>query len=126
MTPESADLTAYDSSSGGGGGGYGAVREYDEDHVCTIEADAGPCSGYYRRWHYDPASETCKEFIFTGCSGNGNNFETRRRCEEVCGSRYGVDSWQLRAPFKDLEPMSSIIIRDGEEYSPAPTRQLIL
>ena len=79
------------------------------------------CMGRFRRWYYDAAEEECKEFFFRGCSGNGNNFESKDQCERLCGKRYGKDSWQLRDenPFNGLESSSLIRLEEGQEYRPA-------
>lgn len=42
------------------------------------------CVGGYRRWWYDASNGVCKEFIFSGCGGNRNNFPTKNSCEEAC------------------------------------------
>ena len=78
------------------------------------------CMGRFRRWYYDAAEEECKEFFFRGCSGNGNNFESKDQCERLCGKRYGKDSWQLRDenPFNGLESSSLIRLEEGQEYRP--------
>ena len=78
------------------------------------------CMGRFRRWYYDAAEEECKEFFFRGCSGNGNNFESKEQCERLCGHRYGKDSWQLpdENPFNGLESSSLIRLEEGQEYKP--------
>ena len=76
------------------------------------------CMGRFRRWHYDAEAEECKMFYFRGCSGNGNNFESKEQCERLCGNRYGKDSWQLNRdnPFNGLESSSLIRLEEGQEY----------
>ncbi|KAJ8880674.1 hypothetical protein PR048_017144 [Dryococelus australis] len=44
----------------------------------------GPCRGRQSNWYYDPASDTCKEFEYGGCQGNGNRFADQQACEERC------------------------------------------
>ncbi len=41
--------------------------------------------GAGRRFHFDQESGECVEVDYLGCFGTGNLFETRERCQEVCG-----------------------------------------
>uniref|UniRef100_A0A131YIT6 Pancreatic trypsin inhibitor n=1 Tax=Rhipicephalus appendiculatus TaxID=34631 RepID=A0A131YIT6_RHIAP len=51
---------------------------------CTLEPDWGPCRAIMSRWYYDYNSGNCKEFLYGGCGGNGNNFETTDECKQNC------------------------------------------
>ncbi|KAK4885313.1 hypothetical protein RN001_001584 [Aquatica leii] len=53
---------------------------------CFMDSDIGPCHNYDPRWHYDRNDGSCKQFMYGGCPGNGNNFYTDTECEEKCGS----------------------------------------
>ena len=52
--------------------------------VCQLLADTGPCTAAFRRWHFDTKSGECSPFVYGGCGGNANNFETREACEKGC------------------------------------------
>ncbi|XP_069673465.1 papilin isoform X4 [Periplaneta americana] len=52
--------------------------------ACYLPKIAGPCEGYYPHWYYDPERQQCGQFIYGGCLGNNNRFETREDCEELC------------------------------------------
>ncbi|KAK1169685.1 hypothetical protein AOXY_G8544 [Acipenser oxyrinchus oxyrinchus] len=54
--------------------------------VCSEEAVTGPCRAMLPRWYFDLASGQCVQFIYGGCGGNRNNFETQEYCFSVCGS----------------------------------------
>ncbi|XP_048486291.1 papilin isoform X3 [Plutella xylostella] len=54
------------------------------DDVCNMEQDSGSCDGYYIKWFYDRLRGDCGQFIYTGCGGNQNNFETQEACEGRC------------------------------------------
>ncbi|KAK6485413.1 amyloid-beta A4 protein-like [Huso huso] len=54
--------------------------------VCSEEAETGPCRAMLPRWYFDLASGQCVQFIYGGCGGNRNNFETQEYCLSVCGS----------------------------------------
>ena len=52
--------------------------------LCLQPVEAGPCRGYFPRWFYNTTSERCEQFIYGGCKGNVNRFETRENCESAC------------------------------------------
>ncbi|RXM33100.1 Amyloid beta A4 protein [Acipenser ruthenus] len=54
--------------------------------VCSEEAVTGPCRAMLPRWYFDLVSGQCVQFIYGGCGGNRNNFETQEYCLSVCGS----------------------------------------
>ncbi|XP_053376969.1 papilin-like [Mercenaria mercenaria] len=45
------------------------------------------CLAYMRRWRYEPSTRACENFIYGGCGGNANNFETLEACEGKCLAR---------------------------------------
>lgn len=52
--------------------------------VCYLPKSAGQCEGYYPTWYYDYERKQCAQFIYTGCLGNNNKFQTRDECEYLC------------------------------------------
>uniref|UniRef100_A0A8C6Y6R3 BPTI/Kunitz inhibitor domain-containing protein n=1 Tax=Naja naja TaxID=35670 RepID=A0A8C6Y6R3_NAJNA len=47
---------------------------------CHLPPEHGPClaiNGYFPRFYYDPVSNECQMFIYGGCQGNANRFETK-------------------------------------------------
>merc|ERR1719167_1824674 len=54
---------------------------------CTLAMDAGPCFALKPRYFYTPASRRCEEFLYGGCRGNANNFETLQACVSECGKQ---------------------------------------
>ncbi|XP_010893759.1 WAP, Kazal, immunoglobulin, Kunitz and NTR domain-containing protein 2 [Esox lucius] len=51
---------------------------------CSLPSLQGPCKAYEHRWAYSSSLRQCQSFIYGGCSGNANNFESREACEEMC------------------------------------------
>ncbi|KAM6933951.1 amyloid beta precursor like protein 2 isoform 1-T1 [Xenentodon cancila] len=52
--------------------------------VCTLEAETGPCRASMPRWHFDISQRKCVRFIYGGCAGNRNNFDSEEYCMAVC------------------------------------------
>ncbi|XP_046870251.1 amyloid beta (A4) precursor protein a isoform X2 [Hypomesus transpacificus] len=54
--------------------------------VCWASAETGPCRAMLPRWYYDREEGHCAQFIYGGCGGNRNNFESEEYCLSVCDS----------------------------------------
>ncbi|XP_004438291.1 PREDICTED: WAP, Kazal, immunoglobulin, Kunitz and NTR domain-containing protein 1 [Ceratotherium simum simum] len=52
--------------------------------ACVLPAVQGPCQGWEPRWAYSPLLQQCHPFVYGGCEGNSNSFESRESCEEAC------------------------------------------
>ncbi|MBN3310803.1 WAP, Kazal, immunoglobulin, Kunitz and NTR domain-containing protein 2 [Amia ocellicauda] len=51
---------------------------------CGLPSLQGPCKAYEPRWAYSNVLKQCQSFIYGGCGGNENNFESKEACEEMC------------------------------------------
>lgn len=52
--------------------------------VCQQPKRTGRCRGYFKKFFYNKDSRQCEQFIYGGCDGNDNNFETQVECERRC------------------------------------------
>jgi tissue factor pathway inhibitor len=52
--------------------------------ICALEKVKGPCKAKLTRHFYNTATGNCEEFIYGGCNGNKNNFETIEECQKAC------------------------------------------
>ncbi|EYC10388.1 hypothetical protein Y032_0056g2719 [Ancylostoma ceylanicum] len=52
--------------------------------VCTLPLESGPCYGLMPRYGFDANTGRCVRFVYGGCQGNGNNFETKEECQLTC------------------------------------------
>ncbi|CAJ0592050.1 unnamed protein product [Cylicocyclus nassatus] len=53
---------------------------------CKLPVDLGKkCKGPPQtRYHFDPETRNCLPFGYTGCGGNGNNFQDAQKCYTTC------------------------------------------
>lgn len=51
---------------------------------CHFEKEVGRCRAAFPRFYYDVTDRTCKTFVYGGCGGNRNNFETKEGCQNAC------------------------------------------
>ena len=63
--------------------------ENTEMEICKQSSDIGNCGKAVTRWFYNSASKGCEEFVWGGCEGNGNNFESKEDCENNCKLHFG-------------------------------------
>ncbi|XP_046545162.1 carboxypeptidase inhibitor SmCI-like isoform X2 [Haliotis rubra] len=70
----------------GNANNFKSVAECEETciPVCNLKPEVGRCRAAIPRFFYDPDTDTCKEFTYGGCGGNGNNFKTKAECEDTC------------------------------------------
>ncbi|XP_058866375.1 amyloid beta precursor like protein 2-like isoform X2 [Acipenser ruthenus] len=52
--------------------------------VCSLDAETGPCRAMMPRWYFDLDARRCVRFVYGGCAGNRNNFESEEYCMAVC------------------------------------------
>ncbi|XP_076202088.1 uncharacterized protein LOC143163974 [Aptenodytes patagonicus] len=51
---------------------------------CLQPMDEGSCQHYALLWYYHAEANACRPFVFGGCRGNSNRFETKWKCERRC------------------------------------------
>eukprot|EP00095_Tigriopus_kingsejongensis_P005413 maker-scaffold327_size205035-snap-gene-1.9 protein:Tk05413 transcript:maker-scaffold327_size205035-snap-gene-1.9-mRNA-1 annotation:"PREDICTED: spondin-1-like" len=92
---------------------------HNDDYMCSKEPDPGSCQGHFPRWHYDPQTEGCHEFSYSGCHGNRNNFVSYKRCMSMCASQFGSRNWDVQnpSPFGKLQALNSIKIDPNPRIS---------
>nr|XP_045610870.1 papilin-like [Procambarus clarkii] len=51
---------------------------------CHLPRVEGPCTGSVPAWYHDSATSSCKSFMYGGCLGNNNRYNSQQECEEKC------------------------------------------
>ncbi|XP_059931843.1 kunitz-type protease inhibitor 2 isoform X1 [Gadus macrocephalus] len=57
-----------------------------KDH-CLEGPEPGPCRAAFPRFFYQPSTGSCLSFIYGGCRGNKNRYETLDDCMSKCDGR---------------------------------------
>lgn len=65
------------------------------DDVCQFPPVVGDCDAAIPRWFFNSQSGECETFVWGGCGGNENRFETKETCESAC-PRQGA-KWSILA-----------------------------
>uniref|UniRef100_A0A8D0E7R9 BPTI/Kunitz inhibitor domain-containing protein n=1 Tax=Salvator merianae TaxID=96440 RepID=A0A8D0E7R9_SALMN len=54
------------------------------ENTCGIFCRNGECNKYTLRWYYNQRVSKCRPFIYSGCKGNLNRFDSKEDCEHHC------------------------------------------
>ncbi|CAH8499270.1 unnamed protein product [Heterobilharzia americana] len=54
------------------------------NNICDLESEPGICRAYFKRYFYNKSSGECEKFVYGGCEGNANNFQTLEECLRTC------------------------------------------
>nr|XP_027204924.1 papilin-like [Dermatophagoides pteronyssinus] len=62
------------------------VSIVNETHLdrCHQPMAKGPCRAYFVQYYYSAEENRCQMFIYGGCDGNENRFDSEEDCEKVC------------------------------------------
>ncbi|XP_032577265.1 kunitz-type serine protease inhibitor nigrescinin-4 [Drosophila sechellia] len=62
---------------------------------CSFIANPGPCKGHFEMFAYDLENNVCVEFIYGGCGGNPNRFQTKEECILLCNALADEDDYLI-------------------------------
>uniref|UniRef100_A0A3Q3EAG4 BPTI/Kunitz inhibitor domain-containing protein n=1 Tax=Labrus bergylta TaxID=56723 RepID=A0A3Q3EAG4_9LABR len=51
---------------------------------CMVSPDPGSCRAAFPKFYYDPDTSTCQTFIYGGCRGNQNRYDSLEECMSQC------------------------------------------
>ena len=90
---------------GGNGNNFRSIEECErrcsqrtDVDVCTLEPETGPCRAYFPKYYFNAKTGKCEKFVYGGCQGNGNRFDTEEQCYGTC------DVVQRAEDYCSLEP----------------------
>ena len=74
---------------------------------CLRRPEIGFCTNNMTRYYYDVNCDCCRQFSFSGCDGNRNNFETENSCLQKCHSIQGMRGATTNVPVPTVSAESS-------------------
>lgn len=51
---------------------------------CLVKTEPGPCKHYIYKWTFNKAEGKCRTFLYGGCLGNENRFNSEIECLHYC------------------------------------------
>ncbi|XP_061398210.1 actinia tenebrosa protease inhibitors-like [Musca vetustissima] len=74
---------------GGNANRFESQEECEREYVCQLEHSVDgyngtACFAHFPSWSYNADTNECEKFIYGGCGGNANRFETLEDCERTC------------------------------------------
>ncbi|KAK3733931.1 hypothetical protein QZH41_009598, partial [Actinostola sp. cb2023] len=76
--------------------------------ICQLSPAPGPCRAAMPQWYYNPKRQRCSRFIYGGCGGNDNNFDSKDECKAACMRNKGS---KLTHPTEPAARLSSEMIK---------------
>ncbi|KAK5904107.1 hypothetical protein CesoFtcFv8_005704 [Champsocephalus esox] len=95
-------------------------KEMSAEHFaerCGADPEAGPCRAAFQNWFYSRETGSCQTFIYGGCQGNENNYETKQHCMDTCTVRVLPSSRKAPPPAADKDSEACTVTSD-----PGPCR----
>ncbi|XP_070686059.1 kunitz-type protease inhibitor 2 [Pempheris klunzingeri] len=71
---------------------------------CGAEPQVGPCRAAFQRWFYSRETGGCQSFIYGGCRGNQNNYNSQESCMAACTVSVLPSSKKAAAADDELSP----------------------
>ncbi|XP_028158405.1 kunitz-type U19-barytoxin-Tl1a-like isoform X1 [Ostrinia furnacalis] len=66
------------------GAAFMSIKDTTNPSFCSLQPNAGLCMAMYFKFYYDVNDATCKRFIYGGCGGNQNRFDSATYCMNRC------------------------------------------
>ncbi|EYC29049.1 hypothetical protein Y032_0007g3561 [Ancylostoma ceylanicum] len=84
--------------------------------------DAGECRAYETAYYYDYFNGVCKEFVYGGCGGNANRFETADDCATRCARRQ-QGRRELSRSFYDDDDLQPVVTNNDNDQEAGDDKQ---
>ena len=84
--------------------------------ACFLPRDPGPCKGKELRYHYNSNENVkdCVGFIYGGCRGNANRFQTLEECISQCRDKVSLRTTAKTKKDKEVKVSKRIPGCTGE------------
>ncbi|CAF0753758.1 unnamed protein product [Didymodactylos carnosus] len=62
------------------------VQPLDQGYTCNISSTSTTTASPVSKYYFEPLQQKCISFLFHGCGGNENRFDSEQECKENCSS----------------------------------------
>uniref|UniRef100_A0A914W4H0 BPTI/Kunitz inhibitor domain-containing protein n=1 Tax=Plectus sambesii TaxID=2011161 RepID=A0A914W4H0_9BILA len=76
----------------------------DSSVICLEPLTIGFCKEKWPKYYFDSASKSCSPFVYGGCMGNNNNFDTESDCQLACAPLLAPNDVSAAAKPTTTEP----------------------
>ncbi|XP_056096681.1 BPTI/Kunitz domain-containing protein [Rhinichthys klamathensis goyatoka] len=81
-----------------------------DEMACSLPKDEGTCFAIIPKHYYDSEQKDCRVFLYKGCQGNANRFDSREDCQKLCLARSGRLLGAADLPNPDEKGVSAGLI----------------
>ncbi|XP_029372903.1 papilin-like isoform X2 [Echeneis naucrates] len=80
-------------------------------YQCMVTSDPGPCRAAFTKFFYNHDTDTCQTFVFGGCRGNQNRYDTEQDCMNRCSKGGSFESQPRNIWFSvTLAALSALLL----------------
>ncbi|MDF2697683.1 MAG: hypothetical protein K0S65_6066 [Labilithrix sp.] len=115
-------------SGSNGSNSSGASTDAGGDR-CSLPKVVGPCDAAMLVYWFNAATEKCEPFLYGGCEGNANRFDSAEACVTACAPGAAVDPCKAitcdegkQCVYQGATPVCAEPCEEGSTCSEAPDR----
>ncbi|KAH8295400.1 hypothetical protein KR018_010895, partial [Drosophila ironensis] len=94
--------------------------------LCDETVNAGDCSNWELKWHFERSSGACTQFYYGGCGGNGNRFDTESDCQQRCSRPQGPEPTPAPAASREPSPSAADVGQCEQPAAPGDCGDWVL
>nr|XP_045601842.1 amyloid-beta precursor protein-like [Procambarus clarkii] len=97
----------------------------DTSNICFLPPVTGVCRAHFTRFFYNPETHACDCFVYGGCKGNENRFDTLDECMRTCNVLPSLQENTVLCDCKVFErfnPLANKEVLDAIKDSVRPTQ----
>lgn len=90
-----------------------------KNELCSYPPKNGRCKMNITKIFFNPNTNECELFSYSGCGGNANNFMSMRECESKCKKRGSIPMTIAPVPIVAIDNIQNGVAKDVQN-TPKP------